>query len=92
MYHRSVHFLRAFEMELNRGKFKYIYARKDEKIFNITIRFEQYFSRLYNYSEYYNNKLRKKFYLKLKEKKKRDFETFQSSLIFKSPAYIQQTL
>lgn len=54
--------------------------------------FEQYFARLYNYSEYYSNKLRKKFYLKLKEKKKRDFETFQSSLIFKSPAYIQQTL
>lgn len=79
MYHRSVHFLRAFEMELNRGKFKYIYARKDEKIFNITIRFEQYFSRLYNYSEYYNNKLRKKFYytyLELKKKKKRDFENF----------------
>lgn len=75
---------------------KWNYARKDEKIFNITIRFEQYFSHLYNYSEYYNNKLRKKFYytyLELKEKKKRDFETFQSSLtIFKSPVYIQQTL
>lgn len=41
--------------------------------------FEQYFARLYNYSEYYNNKLRKKFYytyLELKEKKKRDFENF----------------
>lgn len=41
--------------------------------------FEQYFARLYNYSEYYNNKLRKKFYytyLELKKKKKRDFENF----------------